>query len=361
MTETCARPGCTSPRPPAPAKGGVRSLYCSRRCREAVLRARQRGTVQAVASGHGVVAVPCVSMGWEPPVMARPAPPERERPGSCPGCAADLELTPRGTRAACRTCRVLQAPRRTVEAHTRRAGDRQVISRDQRDEEGRGLYGRVQELLDAIAAAVAGGGLSSEVRGRLEWYAEELREAKKNRDPGRVANLEADLAGEDLGGASDGDEDVVEAEAVYDSADEDTGPSPEALALVEHMERVLGTGPLVAIGRSAPAVPDRRNPAERFRDSVARPPRAAAGPLVRCLPPTSASLAAAPLQAVPPETAPDLDPVTAAIAAGVTDPHQLVAIARNLDPAHPYVPPVGTQVAVPRRIVPWRRRRAIAS
>jgi hypothetical protein len=252
-----------------------------------------------------------------------------------------------------------------VEAHTQRAGDRQVISGDQRDEEGRGLYGRVQELLDAIAAEVAEGGLRSAVRGRLDWYAEELREAKKNRDLGRVTTLEADLAAEDLGVTSDDDQDVIEAEAIYDSADEDTGPSPEALALVEHMGRVLGTGPLVAIGpgRSAPAVPDRRNPAERFRDSLTRPRPGAASPLIRHVPAASASIAAAPLQAVPDR--PDGgngDLIAAAAAAGYSGA-ELTAIALGRHPAQAYVPPVGARARAPRRIIPlpWRRRRAIAS
>jgi hypothetical protein len=238
-----------------------------------------------------------------------------------------------------------------------------VISRDQRDEEGRDLYGRVQELLDAIAAEVAEGGLSSAVRGRLEWYAEELREAKKNRDRSRVAKLEADLAAEDLGATGDDDEDVIEAEAIYDSADEDTGPSPQALALVEHMGRVLGTGPRVAIGpgRPAPTVLDRRNPAERYRDSLTRP--RSAGPLVRYLPPTSASIAAAPLQAV--AGLPDAgngDLIAAAAAAGYSGA-ELTAIALGRHPAQAYVPPAGAALTRQRRItlVPWRRRRAIAS
>jgi hypothetical protein len=260
---------------------------------------------------------------------------------------------------------VLQAPRRTLEAHTRRAGDRQVISRDQRDEEGRGLYGRVSELLGAIAAEVAEGGLSSAVRGRLDWYAEELREAKKNRDRGRVAKLEADLAAEDLGVASDDDEDVIEAEAIYDSADEDTGPSPEALALVEHLQRVLGTGPRVAIGpgRSAPAVPDRRNPAERFRDSLTRPRPGTAGPLIWYVPAASASIAAPPPQVVPGlPSAANGDLIAAAAEAGYSGA-ELTAIALGRHPAQAYVPPVGALLTRRRRIMllPWRRRRALAS
>jgi hypothetical protein len=56
-----------------------------------------------------------------------------------------------------------------------------VTSQRQRDEAGRDLYGRVQELLEANRGRGCGGGLSPMVPGRLEWYADELREAKRNR------------------------------------------------------------------------------------------------------------------------------------------------------------------------------------
>jgi hypothetical protein len=248
-------------------------------------------------------------------------------------------------------------------AHAREAGDRQVISQRQQDEAGRDLYGRVQALLDAIGAEVAAGGLSPVVRGRLEWYADELREAKRNRDVARAGELEAALAAEDLGPAVDDGGEVLDGEVVYDSGDQDTEAAVEGLPLVaDYMRRALGLPPAGA-GRLALPMPGYRNPAEQFRDSLRQSRAAGPGPLVRHLPGARAIIAAGSLQPIPAQAVPGNGDLIAAAAEDGYTGAELVAIALGRHPSRAHVPPVGAQAPMARRIVPlpWRRRRALTS
>ena len=105
----------------------------------------------------------------------------------------------------------------------------------------------------------------------------------------------------------------------------------------------------------------RRNPAARFRDSLAGP--AAPLPAGRYLPAASASVAAPQLQAVPDVPAQHNSDLIAAGTEASLPGVQLAALALRRHPTQAYVPPVGVTIRTQRRIFRAlsRSRRAISA
>jgi len=191
MTETCEGPDCSNPRPPAPATGGTRPRFCSDPCRKRAYRARRRtGPASQEAAGtSNSIAGTATPPRWTPPAITRrPAP---EDPGPCAACGTERTWTPRGTQAACPGCRELQMPPRTLKAHAPNAGERQLLTQQQRDDAQFRLDERRQELLDDVKDGLADDDMPSWARGRLRSIDKMVRDAPTMQ---RLAELAARLA-----------------------------------------------------------------------------------------------------------------------------------------------------------------------
>ena len=170
-------------------------------CRALASRARteakRSATVRSDNRSRTVIAVraePAPVLTWDPPSQPR-GPYQTTDP--CPDCGGSLWATLRGTRRACLACEDRVTPPGVTAAYDRcgTAAGRTVRSDDDRDDDALALAERASILLARISE-VLDDDLHAASKGRLEWYAEQIKAAARAGQGTRVEKLAVKLAGE---------------------------------------------------------------------------------------------------------------------------------------------------------------------
>lgn len=129
--------------------------------------------------------------GWDPPSPPRQP---RETAEECPRCSGPLIASPRRTVRVCGTCRGRVTPPGVAAPYARGTGvTRAAKSRRERDDDAKATVLLAGEFLRRIRALLDDPQIHPASADLLGWYEEEISDARKARDSGRLAELAAEF------------------------------------------------------------------------------------------------------------------------------------------------------------------------
>lgn len=132
------------------------------------------------------------SPGWDPPSQPRQP---RQAGEECPQCSGPLTASPRGTVRVCTACRSRVTPAAVLAPYRRGTGvTRAARSQRERDDDAKKTVLMAGEFLRQVRAMLGDAQLHPASADLLGWYEEEIGEARKARDGGRLAELAGEFA-----------------------------------------------------------------------------------------------------------------------------------------------------------------------
>lgn len=148
----------------------------------------------------GRAAAPAPAPGWDPP-----SEPRRPRlcDGPCPHCGAhQVYADPRGTVRGCIACRRRVIPPGVLAPYRRGAEvTRAARSQRERDDDAKQAVIMAGEFLRRVAAMLADPKVHPRSADLLRWYDEEITDARRERDAGRLAELAGEFTDDQQAGA----------------------------------------------------------------------------------------------------------------------------------------------------------------